>query len=527
MVILNHVSRPNPMSSMRSTLELHFDFVVTEKSIYTPGSGPEVPDPTPMAEHDRDGFIISELSIDRANFTYIVTWRDKPHLLVSVRPQKIRDYVSARSYEEWNTKKMQEELNGPLPENLRTDEQTELKPKSQIVRKRRKKRKTIDAIECTQNSQVTVKIANNFGQSISLSPGQASFISPSSQDLNIDNEIYNNEARKQFAPKKSKTGGSFTAEEKSSMSLSIPLTEEETVGELQRSYFDSQARSFSAEQPPLNGENKQTILALPSDTSAVRELTLAKLRNTRPISNTATPVLSKTTEKKLVESIISHEQKAPEVNLFSSNVNVTLKAQRKDQKNLAKKSQNKRSRQSFTSYIESKPTPLRPRKKTINSVPRLENESDSDVEYVVEDIKDEKWEQDRKGNGVLFYLVKWKGIPSYTWEPEENISSDVLTEYTVQKLSRSKNRSRRSLDRSSLSFDTEDKKEATKGKQVEYINHEGIELDKIKTDRKAKQKAMAINMFEPDIPRKKGSGIPGDLGDEDEPFQVPSGRRRK
>lgn len=38
---------------------------------------------------------------------------------------------------------------------------------------------------------------------------------------------------------------------------------------------------------------------------------------------------------------------------------------------------------------------------------------------------------------------------------------------------------------------------------------------------------MAINMFEPEIARRKRGGIPGDLGDEDEPFQVTSGRRRK
>ncbi|POS85623.1 hypothetical protein EPUL_001299 [Erysiphe pulchra] len=528
MVTVSHVSRPSSMSVPRSTLELHFDFVVAERSIYTPGSGPEVPDPTPMAEHDRDGFIISELSIDRGDFTYIVTWKDKPHLLVSVRPQKIRDYVSARSYEEWNTKKMQEELKSLEFGIVEPDVEIQLKPKdlSESKRKGKKKRRTSEEVDfCQDPPETGERITGQLdsGQLTSLSPRRASFISQSSHDLDSGDVLYS-EIKTRSSSKRRPNGNCETAKQVSSVDLNITYTEEAMASEFERDHSDSRDKIFTTKSARLNPEHNQSLLASSSDTNNVRESTLAKLRSTRPISDSATPIPDKATHN--LENAESQSQKTSELQSTSES-SVALKSQKEGKKNLAKRSQKKRSRQSFDSYIKLRSSPPRTRRKTIMSVPQLGNDSDSEVEYEVEDIKDEKWEQDRKGNGVLFYLVKWKGIPSYTWEPEENISSDVLAKYTAQTLTRAKNRYRRSSDYGILSSSAEEKKEKIRQKYEQDPNRNSIESDSIKTTRKAKQKAMAINMFEPEIPRRKGGGIPGDLGDEDELFQVTSGRRRK
>lgn len=524
------------MSVPRSTLEPHFDFVVPEKSIYTPGSGPKVPDPTPMAEHDRDGFIISELRIDRGDFSYIVTWKDKPHLLVSVRPQKIRDYVSARSYEEWNTKKMQEELKNLEFGYLEPNAEIQLKPKDPSEGKRkRKKKRTLEDVDFSQNlpdpGERTTGLTDSC-QSISLSPRRASFISQSSHDLDSC-DVLSSEIKTRSSSKRRPNGNCDTVEQVSSMDLNNTNVEEASAGEFERDHSDSQAKIFSTKPPRLKPDHNQSLLASLSDTNDVRESTLAKLRSTKSTSNSTAPYPNKATQ--YLESAKSQPQKTSEIQSTSSVNHDDLKSQQGGKKNLAKRSQKKRSRQSFDSYIKLRSTPPRTRRKTIMSVPQLENESDSEVENEmdnkveneVEDIKDEKWEQDRKGNGVLFYLVKWKGIPSYTWEPEENICSDVLTKYTAQTLTRTKNRYRRSLDYGVLSLGADEKKEKIKQKNKEYTNRNRFETDSTKTTRKAKQKAMAINMFEPEIPRRKGGGIPGDLGDEDELFQVTSGRRRK
>ncbi|RKF64454.1 putative chromo domain-containing protein [Erysiphe neolycopersici] len=529
MVTLSHVSRPSSMSVPRSTFELHFDFVVAEKSIYIPGSAPEVPDPTPMAEHDRDGFIISELRIDRGDFTYIVTWKDKPHLLVSVRPQRIRDYVSARSYEEWNTRKMQEELKDSEFQNVEPDVEVQLKPKdlSQSKRKGKKKKRTSEEVDFSQDLPDTSEPTTgqiDSGQSLFFSPRRASFISQNSHDMD-SGDVLNSEIKTRSSSKRRQHKNCETSEKASSDELNRAYMEETAASEFERDHSNSRAKIFPKKPPRLKPENNQSVLVSLSDPINVRDSTLAKSRSTRPTSNSATPYPNEAIH--YIESAESQLHKTPEMQSASSDHNLDLKSQKEGKKNLAKRSQKKRSRQSFDSYIKLRSTPPKTRRKTIMSVPQLENGSDSEVGYEVEDIKDQKWEQDRKGNGVLFYLVKWKGIPSYTWELEENIGSDVLTKYTAQTLTRTNNRYRRSLDYSLLSLGAEEKNEKKKQKHEQDSNRNSIETDSVKTTRKAKQKAMAINMFEPEIPRRKGGGIPGDLGDEDELFQVTSGRRRK
>ena len=51
-----------------------------------------------------------------------------------------------------------------------------------------------------------------------------------------------------------------------------------------------------------------------------------------------------------------------------------------------------------------------------------EKESEEEEEYVVEKICDKRIDDD----GNVEYLLKWKGWPKPTWEPEENCNCEEL-----------------------------------------------------------------------------------------------------
>lgn len=81
-------------------------------------------------------------------------------------------------------------------------------------------------------------------------------------------------------------------------------------------------------------------------------------------------------------------------------------------KRMSRKTSNKRS--STRSFARSKPLP--------------EQDSDTEVEetsgedtFEVDAIRGKKIDDDNK----IFYLVKWKGYNSPTWEPEESCSCDI------------------------------------------------------------------------------------------------------
>ena len=58
------------------------------------------------------------------------------------------------------------------------------------------------------------------------------------------------------------------------------------------------------------------------------------------------------------------------------------------------------------------------------SSPESEDEGEEEAEYVVEKICDKRVDND----GKVHYLLKWKGWPKPTWEPEENCDCEDLME---------------------------------------------------------------------------------------------------
>jgi len=75
-----------------------FDFVVAQRPVYIPNSGPPLEPISIMPAHDKDSIIVDTLQLDGAH-VYVVSYEDNPHLRVSVKPENIREWGSARAHE--------------------------------------------------------------------------------------------------------------------------------------------------------------------------------------------------------------------------------------------------------------------------------------------------------------------------------------------------------------------------------------------------------------------------------------------
>ncbi|PBP24861.1 hypothetical protein BUE80_DR004271 [Diplocarpon rosae] len=85
--------------------ENEFDFVVAEPPKYTPGSGPPLAPISIMLPHDSSDTAVIETHFQHENLPrYIVTYSDTPQLRIAVAPDRVLNYVSARTLEEYEWK---------------------------------------------------------------------------------------------------------------------------------------------------------------------------------------------------------------------------------------------------------------------------------------------------------------------------------------------------------------------------------------------------------------------------------------
>ncbi|CAL3962112.1 unnamed protein product [Diplocarpon coronariae] len=85
--------------------ENEFDFVVAEHPKYMPGSGPSLAPISILPAHDSSDTAVIENHFQHENLPrYIVTYSDTPQLRIAVAPNRVLNYVSARTLEEYEWK---------------------------------------------------------------------------------------------------------------------------------------------------------------------------------------------------------------------------------------------------------------------------------------------------------------------------------------------------------------------------------------------------------------------------------------
>lgn len=90
----------DPSFTHAHPLRLEFDFIVAQRTKYIPGSGPPLAPIGILPEHDKYGIIEDFINLEGAPL-YVVSYKDQPALRMSIKPEHVRDYVSARTLERW------------------------------------------------------------------------------------------------------------------------------------------------------------------------------------------------------------------------------------------------------------------------------------------------------------------------------------------------------------------------------------------------------------------------------------------
>lgn len=163
--------------------ESYFDFVVAERPVYVPGSGPPLQPVTFQPIHDKTGIIESMVRINKEP-KYVVTYQEHPGLRVSVRPVNILNWVSPRTLEEYEyeqtrkAKGLEEELTHPKDSDIVSHDMRET-AKGKPGRRKRKKSYSLDGGPAKKKNKVSrTGPETSTGQKGDRSAVPAAFLSP-------------------------------------------------------------------------------------------------------------------------------------------------------------------------------------------------------------------------------------------------------------------------------------------------------------------------------------------------------------
>jgi hypothetical protein len=492
--------------------ESYFDFVVAERPVYIPGSGPPLAPITIMPPHDKKGIIIDEMKLgdSKDSWRYIVTYDNEPTLRLSIKPERIRNYVSARTYEKYMADK--EAMANLSAKDLRRLQREQEKPflsrpakRGSRPAKRGKKRQHVDATkEETAGSQLSTPHAGLAQSPVVHQPGSAgrkrkledpkepTFASPHLQRSRIPSFSSPSKQRglAELVPSESEEENDDTITTEAA--LRRQLNEDETDDTVMDDAFDDTLATEAAleRQFDENMRRQTGFLSLrissPS-TSPERTETKARVEvfikpnkprsaedsmdQTRSFSISTSNNNDNTPRQRNRPTSASVQPRRDSVASLSSREAAMVYEDLEKKKKARKGSIAERHSRFFSKSpdgIASKSTP-KPKKsatpptkkrKASASPSALEDEvdaipvgDDENDEYEVEDILDDEWRDDKdsKDGRTLYYLIKWVGDWDNTWEPAVNVGSDVRADYEKK---RRAERLRKEREERSMSHDS-------------------------------------------------------------------------
>jgi hypothetical protein len=462
----------------------YFDFVVAERPIYIPGSGPPLAPITIMPPNDKKGIIIDEMKLgdSRDSWRYIVTYDNEPALRISIKPERILNYVSARTYEKYMADK---EAMANLPaKDLRRLQREQEKPFLSRPAKRGRKRQHIDATEEENaDSELSTPRAglarspviphsSSAGRKRKLEHTEPTFASPQSQ-----------KSRQPSFSTPSKQRGlaelvSSESEEENDDTLTTDaalqrqLNEDETDDTAMDDAFDDTLATEAAleRQFDENMRRRTGFLSLPissPSTSPERSETKARVEvfvkpnkprsaedsrdQTRNSSTLASNDNNNTPRQNNRQTSV--QPRRDSVASLSSREAAMVYEDLEKKKKARKGSISERHSRFFsespdsiasksTPKTQKSTTPPTKKRKASASPSALEDEvdaipvhDDENDEYEVEDILDDEWrvDNDSKTGKTLYYFIKWVGDYDNTWEPAVNVGSDAKADYKKKK----------------------------------------------------------------------------------------------
>jgi hypothetical protein len=467
--------------------ESYFDFVVAERPIYIPGSGPPLAPITIMPPHDKKGIIIDEIKLgdSKDSWRYIVSYDNEPTLRMSIKPERILNYVSARTYEKYMADK--EAMANLSAKDLRRLQREQEKPSLSRPAKRSRKRQRLDATEKeTAESELStprvglarspvVPRPSSAGRKIRLEIAEEPiFSSPHSQRSRKPSFSSPSKQRglAELVPSESEEENDDTLTTEAA--LQHQLNEDETDDTaMDDALDDTLATEAALERQFDENMRRQTgLLSLPissPSTSPERTETKARVevfikpnkprsaedsRNQIRSSSTSTGNDNDNTPRQRNRpTSASVQPRRDSVASLSSReaamVYEDLEKKKKARKGSIAERHSRffsKSPDGITSKSTPKPkksaTPPTKKRKASASPSALEDEvdaipvgDDENDEYEVEDILDDEWRDDKdaKDGRTRYYLIKWAGDWDNTWEPAVNVGSDVRADYEKKK----------------------------------------------------------------------------------------------
>jgi hypothetical protein len=381
-----------------------------------------------MPAHDRDGIIVDTLQLDGAN-VYVVSYRDNPHLRVSVKPENIRDWVSARTHEQWD--RDQVKLRKEEEMRIRDENRKGMKGGSRanlpegVKGKPGRKRKRAPSPSPVEQP---VRRASALGTAILPPPSgpgrrrkqhveeEPVFTSPNAQksqgpslstpvkgltvmDLDTDDEDMDDNAAlarqlnaglsgSNMQSSRSTTGTS----RRSSRGASLLDDNQAVAGTSSRAarqiYEDLEDRR-KKDKPQTITEKYSILLKKPSSQFSPRPGMFSPPKDYKSPYRAGSP---------------SKSYKSPYPNATNPNP-----------ANLA---------QEYGVEVE---------EDEIVGAEVLSEEEDYDAEYEIDKIMDDEMRKGEDGKQRLYYLIKWVGTWDDTWEPAFNVGEEAIKDYKETK----------------------------------------------------------------------------------------------
>ncbi|PVH85790.1 hypothetical protein DL98DRAFT_511330 [Cadophora sp. DSE1049] len=417
---------PSPGLEGPELIQVHpedseFDFVVAERPKYIPNSGPPLAPISIMPEHEKDGIIVASFDVNHLP-RYVVSYADAPYLRMSVAPENILNYVSRRTFEEFEYMQAMEREGysigkGKSGKGGKASEARDDEPKQKGKPGRKRKHALVEADDEKVGSRFKVIVGPSSRvarksieepEPVFTSPQRPTLASPSKQRGLADMMESDSE------------------EEEESTDIAIEAQLSSTMQSHPRSRLHMNV-SLSPSPGPSSASKRKIKAFSPAPRDARNSS--RQIRSSRSQSAT---VSTSANEAKRQRRSTRNESVATTSSLEAGKIYERLAREKSRSKTPSKKpghfdrySSLAKNREQATSSQKDAP---------------MEDVDDKDEElgeeeYEVEAILDEtQYTVGKKDKHVVtYYLIKWVGNWPLSWEPAENVGSESVEEYERKK----------------------------------------------------------------------------------------------
>jgi hypothetical protein len=469
-----------------------FDFVVAQRPKYIPNSGPPLAPISVMPPHDNKAAYI----IDKVQFgsesRYRVGYHDKPNLKVTVRPENILDWVSPRTYENFEAKSYDDEI-----ERQEREELAEILAKEERIRKRKeaaaraaqgidgrklkRKRHSIDG--SAKKAGRPPKVVKSSNVTTRRGPGSRN--QPDEEPASLSPTKQRRFSLLSQQPSLSRPSLSVPARGIADQSVTETESDDEgydtdTAAEMQLKGMTGTGESSRSESVDLlryRGDlpDRSRSKSRPSDASGEDRRDSASTRLNRKSDKLSTSdfygddfgkgAVAATSSRGFLKGYEHIERKknpdakslnpAKPLNSTRKSLSPVTPAKPFEQANTkgrpakatslfkagqlpsssVKKAQTYTSTGQATTNNRSRtPSKSRPKTREPESESESESEEDDSDYYEVHEILNEEFRKGDDGKNTLFYLIDWVGNYAPTWEPAENVGMEAIKEFEERKV---------------------------------------------------------------------------------------------